>query len=170
MQLRRFAPCRVIIRWCVIFSFCFCVWDMPAKASTVQPLSPQVQEQAYEKPRRGIKDVYKDHRLEKAAQQEHRKQRLRHNQLKEQCVFICCRRGVRSVAKAGAGGAPIWRRSWQTYEWQKVSQTSAVPPLCLFFFPVWNTSRQQPSLSPFSDGDPAETGWRIQMKTLVRSV
>lgn len=85
------------------------------------------------KPSQGIKDVNNYNRLEKTAQQDHGGQRFKHNQLKGQCVFMCYHRRVRSVAKAGAGGAPIRRRSWQTYEWQKVSQTSVVPPLCLFF-------------------------------------
>lgn len=127
----------------------------------MQLLSPRVQEQPPENSSREIKDVNMDNRLEKTAQREHSDQRLKHDQLKKQCVFICYRRGVRSAAKVGAGGAPIQRRSWQTYEWQKVSQTHVIPPLCLFFFlsETWVGS----NLFFLPGRYPAETRWQIQM-------
>ena len=114
---------------------------------------------------RGIKDVNKDNSLETTAQ-EHGEQCFKHHQLKEQCVFICYCRGVRNAAKAGAGGAPIRRRSWQTYEWQKVSQTSVVPPLCLFFFSCLKHNQAVtviPRPPPPLDGGSAKTELQIQL-------
>lgn len=52
-------------------------------------MRPVSQGAAAQKPSRGIKDVNEDNNLEETAQQEHGEQRFKHNQLKEQCVFIC---------------------------------------------------------------------------------
>lgn len=152
----------------VRFTICRCLIFVSVFESHLQGFNAVSRSSCTLKPTRGIKDVNKDNSLVETAQQEHGEQRFKHNQLKEQCVFICYILGVRSLAKTRAAGeGEGLGRRWR--DRRCPGPLSSHPfPFC-FSLSAWNRSGQESSSFPTWDSDPAETGQQIQMCTFAGS-